>query len=161
MNELDMGPEHKNGQEITLIPLKLKILKWDEIKLFLTVYIRDFNEYITGIVNDVKEESITVTWINNTETIYYKDEFEYIQSLEDPKELILVKENKYNELKPVSNLPDKLKKRIDDIDNFFHLHVCEQEGMLSGQPTAKDWYEGFNQAEQAWKEIKKTLNSLI
>lgn len=57
-----------------------------------------------------------------------------------------------------------LQSKIIDVDHLFHLHVCEQEGLLHEDESpfsAKDWYEGFIQAEQAWKEIKEILNQKI
>lgn len=161
MQMLEMGPQHKMYDGLQLTTLNLRTLEWKEINPFLTVYIRHLNEYITGTIHTVKEESFIITWQDQTETTYYKDEFEYIQSSENPNELILVKENEYNELRPVPNPPNQLKKRIDDIDNLFHLHACEQEGLLSGKPSAKEWFDGEVNAEEAWNIIKKFLKQFI
>ncbi|MBV5346974.1 hypothetical protein JZU46_01990 [bacterium] len=38
---------------------------------------------------------------------------------------------------------------LESLQNLVHLHSCEQEGLLSGQPTAKQWIKAVNQAEKA------------
>ena len=45
----------------------------------------------------------------------------------------------------VEAAPDLLKA----LQDLVHLHSCEQEGLLSGQPTAKQWIKAVNQAEKA------------
>ena len=43
---------------------------------------------------------------------------------------------------------DELKETLKQL---VHLHGCEQEGLLSGQPTPEQWYKVVEQAEAAIK----------
>lgn len=46
-----------------------------------------------------------------------------------------------------------LKARIEELKeaarHLCHLHACEQEGMLSGQPTPQEWYMAVNELYEA------------
>jgi len=48
-------------------------------------------------------------------------------------------------------LPSELMKQRDELlealKELVHLHGCEQEGLLSGQPTPKQWYKAVEKAE--------------
>ena len=46
---------------------------------------------------------------------------------------------------------DELKEALKQL---VHLHGCEQEGLLSGQPTPEQWYKVVEQAEAAIKSIE-------
>ena len=54
-------------------------------------------------------------------------------------------------------LPSELLQQRDELrealKQLVHLHGCEQEGLLSGQPTPEQWYKA---AEQAEASIKNT-----
>ena len=47
----------------------------------------------------------------------------------------------------------EMTKQRDDLLNalkeLVHLHGCEQEGLLSGQPTSEQWYKAVKKAELA------------
>lgn len=45
----------------------------------------------------------------------------------------------------------KLRKASEEI---LHLHLCEQEGLSSGQPTPKQWIEAVNKLSEALNNIK-------
>jgi hypothetical protein len=44
---------------------------------------------------------------------------------------------------------------VEALQDLTHLHGCEQEGLSSGQPTASEWYEAVNKANEA---IEKALS---
>jgi hypothetical protein len=44
---------------------------------------------------------------------------------------------------------------LEALQELTHLHGCEQEGLSSGQPTASEWYEAVNKANEA---IQKALS---
>lgn len=37
------------------------------------------------------------------------------------------------------------------LEGLVHLHLCEQEGLLSGKPTPEMWFEAVNKASEALK----------
>jgi len=41
------------------------------------------------------------------------------------------------------------------LKELVHLHGCEQEGLLSGQPTPEQWYKAVEKAEQALKNSER------
>ena len=41
------------------------------------------------------------------------------------------------------------------LEHLVHLHGCEQEGLLSGQPTPEQWYEAVELAEAAIKSTER------
>ena len=41
------------------------------------------------------------------------------------------------------------------LKQLVHLHGCEQEGLLSGQPTPEQWYKVVEQAEAAIKNTER------
>lgn len=55
-------------------------------------------------------------------------------------------------------LPSDLLKQRDELrealTELVHLHGCEQEGIGSGQPTPKQWYDAVNKAEAAIKNTE-------
>ena len=55
-------------------------------------------------------------------------------------------------------LPSELLRQRDELrealKQLVHLHGCEQEGLLSGQPTPEQWYKVVEQAEAAIKSIE-------
>jgi hypothetical protein len=54
----------------------------------------------------------------------------------------------------ISAAPDMLKA----LEQLVHLHMCEQEGMSSGQPSPADWYEAVDKASEA---ISKALGKEV
>ena len=40
------------------------------------------------------------------------------------------------------------------LKQLVHLHGCEQEGLLSGQPTPEQWYKAVERAEAAIKSTE-------
>jgi len=54
-------------------------------------------------------------------------------------------------MKPLYYLPSELLKQRDELrealKELVHLHGCEQEGLLSGQPTPEQWYKAVEKAE--------------
>ena len=50
----------------------------------------------------------------------------------------------------IASAPDLL----DALEKLAHLHSCEQEGLLSGRPTAAQWYEAVEEASNAIKKAK-------
>ena len=50
-------------------------------------------------------------------------------------------------------LPSELLKQRDELlealKELVHLHMCEQEGLLSGQPTPEQWFKAVEKAEMA------------
>jgi hypothetical protein len=38
---------------------------------------------------------------------------------------------------------------LEALKELVHLHGCEQEGLLSGQPTPEQWYKAVEKAEVA------------
>ena len=41
------------------------------------------------------------------------------------------------------------------LKQLVHLHGCEQEGLLSGQPTPEQWYKAVERAEAAIKNTEQ------
>jgi hypothetical protein len=60
--------------------------------------------------------------------------------------------------KMVSERYDDLLRQRDELKEalkqLVHLHGCEQEGLLSGQPTPEQWYKVVEQAEAAIKSTE-------
>ena len=56
-------------------------------------------------------------------------------------------------------LPSELLRQRDELrealKQLVHLHGCEQEGLLSGQPTPKQWYKAVERAEAAIKSTER------
>ncbi len=56
-------------------------------------------------------------------------------------------------------LPSELLKQRDELlealKELIHLHGCEQEGLLSGQPTPEQWYKAVEKAERALKNSER------
>lgn len=44
---------------------------------------------------------------------------------------------------------------LEALQQLLHLHLCEQEGLSSGQPTFKDWMEAYDKGVEA---INKALD---
>lgn len=42
-----------------------------------------------------------------------------------------------------------MKALIESFEKLLHLHDCEQEGLLSGQPTPEQWFEAVENAKKA------------
>lgn len=38
---------------------------------------------------------------------------------------------------------------LEALERLVHLHLCEQEGLSSGQPSPEDWHEAVERASQA------------
>jgi len=38
------------------------------------------------------------------------------------------------------------------LQNLVHLHMCEQEGIESGQPTSEQWFKAVEDAEEALRK---------
>lgn len=55
-------------------------------------------------------------------------------------------------------LPSELLQQRDELREalrqLVHLHGCEQEGLLSGQPTPEQWHKAVEQAEAAIKNTE-------
>jgi len=49
---------------------------------------------------------------------------------------------------------------IEKIEHLIHLHVCEQEGISSGQPTPKDWMKAVDEAHEAVTELKPSCRDI-
>jgi len=41
---------------------------------------------------------------------------------------------------------------LEALSELVFLHGCEQEGLLSGQPTSKQWYDAVEKAESVIKK---------
>jgi hypothetical protein len=54
--------------------------------------------------------------------------------------------------KDVTRQRDEL---LTALKQLVHLHGCEQEGLLSGQPTPEQWYKAVEQAEAAIKSTER------
>lgn len=54
-----------------------------------------------------------------------------------------------------------MKTAIEAIENLIHLHGCEQEGMVSGQPTPKQWIEAVQAAHEAIQELKAAPSPIL
>ena len=56
-------------------------------------------------------------------------------------------------------LPSELLRQRDELrealKQLVHLHGCEQEGLLSGQPTPEQWYKAVERAEAAIKNTEQ------
>lgn len=48
----------------------------------------------------------------------------------------------------IAAAPDILK----SLKKLIHLHCCEQEGISSGMPTPKEWFESVNDASESIPE---------
>lgn len=44
-------------------------------------------------------------------------------------------------------------KLIDAFSELLHLHSCEQEGIVSGQPTREQWLKAYNDAVMALNDF--------
>jgi len=64
-----------------------------------------------------------------------------------------------NTTQKCSLLPSELLKQNEELrealSELVHLHGCEQEGLLSGQPTPEQWYKAVEEAEQALKNSER------
>jgi len=53
----------------------------------------------------------------------------------------------------------EVKKQRNDLLNalkeLVHLHGCEQEGLLSGQPTPEQWFKAVDKAEMVIKKVEE------
>lgn len=65
----------------------------------------------------------------------------------------------FNTAQSCGLLPSELLKQRDQLltalKELVHLHGCEQEGILSGQPTPEQWYAAVDAAESAIKSSER------
>ena len=47
------------------------------------------------------------------------------------------------------------KELIEALEELVHLHMCEQEGIVSGQPTPKQWLKAVDKASEAIHKHKQ------
>lgn len=48
----------------------------------------------------------------------------------------------------------KAKKLLDAAKELIHLHMCEQEGLLSGKPTVQQWLTAVDNLSESINEYK-------
>ena len=60
----------------------------------------------------------------------------------------------YNKAKANATLMAAAPELLEALENLLFLNACEQEGIESGRPTAKQWFEAFDKAEQAVDKAK-------
>lgn len=64
---------------------------------------------------------------------------------------IFVNDTKWDENQPSqeSDRDNKQEGLKEAAEKLLHLHLCEQEGLLSGKPTPKQWIEAVNKLSDA------------
>lgn len=60
--------------------------------------------------------------------------------------------------KIVSSEATANKELMEAVKLICHYHQCEQEGIGSGQPTAKQWYEAVDKLELAIRNAEKATD---
>ena len=50
---------------------------------------------------------------------------------------------------------------IEKIEALLHLHFCEQEGLLSGKPTAEQWFNAVNELSDELERIKSLPSPIL
>lgn len=54
-----------------------------------------------------------------------------------------------------------MKSQLLKIEKLLDLHACEQEGLESGMPTPKQWYEAVDDAFKALQELKEMMGTPV
>jgi hypothetical protein len=49
---------------------------------------------------------------------------------------------------------DMTKELVEALERLVHLHMCEQEGIVSGQPTRNEWLEAVDNASEVLSKYK-------
>ena len=55
----------------------------------------------------------------------------------------------------VAELTKQRNELLNALKELVHLHMCEQEGLLSGQPTPEQWFKAVEKAEMAITKIEE------
>ena len=50
---------------------------------------------------------------------------------------------------------ERHKKLEESVSHLLHLHSCEQEGIQSGRPTAKEWFDAVNNVSELLNQSPK------